>query len=972
MRKFHILSSVALAFSLFFTLGTTAMQAQDGSEFAGGNGTEENPWQIATKKQLAAVNNYGGDAGKGKYFILTQDLDFTDDFSRSGAFYNDGKFWLPLCAGSDFQGTLDGNNHEIIGLRVNSERSGLFDYVKMATIKNLMVSYGSVYLVNNSGVVQFGGISCQASNSVIENCHVKCNEDYEITINSVFEGTVLGGLIGVGSDVSFPIYVIGSSFGGSLKSEGAGWIGGIIGYFPGVAIINDSFVEGDISSSGDALAGGLVGRGDANIQYCYVKGNIAVRMYNGSAGGLIGCYHNNSVDGQPVEIDKSYFQGSVTGRIVGGLLGICDGDEPKHINITSSYAQGRFQGDGVVGGLIGYIKGTHDDKVNHYISESYSKGEIEIINGTSIEDRSAYTSGDYVKVVPVSAGGLVGAVFNNNQLDFSIENCYSHCNILVSSLDPVSVGGLIGCHYIDNIYSSSRIEIQKSYAMGSIKGDQSVQASISGKHAYLGGLIASPGLEACNDNICHTSASVKKCVAMNPSLIAPHGDIEDTGRIGVFDNSDLANNYALNTMGIKIGGQDVKVTGTANDKNGQDKSASVLAQKSTYTGLDWDFDNVWKMSVNGYPIFIWEEDTPIATAPTIITQPISQTVNEGSSVTFSVVATGTEPLSYQWYKDSSPISGATDSSYTIGSAKASDEGSYFVIVSNSVGNAVSSVATLTVKTMPRIIVQPKSQTVNEGDSVTFTVVAEDGSSSGNSSNADFSIPLSNNVNLDMVWIEPGTFIMGKPANEGGYMLYNAPQHQVTLTKGFWAGKYEVTQAQYKAVMGTNLSLKYGTTGSTGDRYLGIGDNYPVYYVDMYDAMEFCNKLNEIEKAAGRLPEGYEYTLPTEAQWEYACRAGTTTAFNNGKDITSSDACPNADEVAWYSHNSNYQTHPVGQKLPNAWGLYDMHGNVWEWCLDKCTLWDIYAVTDPLLLEGSGNLYENTKLLHPRLDKHHLK
>lgn len=215
---------------------------------------------------------------------------------------------------------------------------------------------------------------------------------------------------------------------------------------------------------------------------------------------------------------------------------------------------------------------------------------------------------------------------------------------------------------------------------------------------------------------------------MNPSLIAPHGDIEDIGRIGVgaFDNSDLANNYALNTMEIKIGGQDVKVTGTANDKNGQDKTAAELAQQSTYTGLGWDFRNIWKMSVNGYPIFIWEEDTPIAVAPTIITQPVSQTVNEGSSVTFSVTAIGTEPLSYQWYKDSTPISGATGSSYTIGSAKTSDEGSYFVIVSNSVGNAVSSVATLTVIESPKapvIIVHPASQTMDVGQQVTFSVVA---------------------------------------------------------------------------------------------------------------------------------------------------------------------------------------------------------------------------------------------------------
>ena len=129
MNKFHLshkglLGSVALAFSLFFTLGTAATQAQNGSEFAGGNGTEKNPWQIATKQQLVAMNNYMGDASKGKYFILTKDIKFTsEDFSVAGDFYNNGKYWAAI--GNEwsdgFQGTFDGGNHEIKGIKINSE-----------------------------------------------------------------------------------------------------------------------------------------------------------------------------------------------------------------------------------------------------------------------------------------------------------------------------------------------------------------------------------------------------------------------------------------------------------------------------------------------------------------------------------------------------------------------------------------------------------------------------------------------------------------------------------------------------------------------------------------------------------------------------------------------------------------------------------------------------------------------------------
>lgn len=203
---------------------------------------------------------------------------------------------------------------------------------------------------------------------------------------------------------------------------------------------------------------------------------------------------------------------------------------------------------------------------------------------------------------------------------------------------------------------------------------------------------------------------------------------------------------------------------------------------------------------------------------------------------------------------------------------------------------------------------------------------------------NFSITLADGVRMDMIWIAPGMFMMGSPSSELG-RFDNETQHEVILKKGYWLGKYEVTQEQYKTIMGNNPS-KFA------------GNNLPVEQVSWDDAMEFCKKLTEVEKEAGRLPEGCVYTLPTEAQWEYACRAGTTRAFNNEKNIPTEDqmmieSCPNLDEVGWYKYNSNKTTHPAGQKQPNAWGLYDMHGNVSEWCLD--VYWSTYPstpVTDP--------------------------
>ena len=192
----------------------------------------------------------------------------------------------------------------------------------------------------------------------------------------------------------------------------------------------------------------------------------------------------------------------------------------------------------------------------------------------------------------------------------------------------------------------------------------------------------------------------------------------------------------------------------------------------------------------------------------------------------------------------------------------------------------------------------------------------------------------------MIGVKKGTFMMGSPANEVGRES-DETQHKVTLTKGFWLGECEVTQEQYEAVMGTNPSHFKG-------------GNLPVEQVSYEDALAFCRRLTEKERAAGRLSNQYEYTLPTEAQWEYACRAGTTTALNNGTDN-------NFDEVAWYGSNGSGGnaggvTHPVRDKKPNAWGFYDMHGNVWEWCLDWYGAYPTTAETDPTgASTGSGRV-----------------
>ena len=171
------------------------------------------------------------------------------------------------------------------------------------------------------------------------------------------------------------------------------------------------------------------------------------------------------------------------------------------------------------------------------------------------------------------------------------------------------------------------------------------------------------------------------------------------------------------------------------------------------------------------------------------------------------------------------------------------------------------------------------------------------------------------------WIPPGSFVMGSPGSEEGRDS-DETQHEVVLSQGFFMAETECTQGQWELVMGSNPSNFKGT-----DR--------PVEQVSWYEAVEYCRKLTAKQCTEGILPEGWEWRLPTEAQWEYAARAGTT-----GPRYGELDA------IGWWDGNSGRQTHPVSQKAANAWGLHDMMGNVWEWCSDWSGDYSTGSVTDP--------------------------
>lgn len=177
--------------------------------------------------------------------------------------------------------------------------------------------------------------------------------------------------------------------------------------------------------------------------------------------------------------------------------------------------------------------------------------------------------------------------------------------------------------------------------------------------------------------------------------------------------------------------------------------------------------------------------------------------------------------------------------------------------------------------------------------------------------------LTNSIGMEFVLLPAGTFKMGSEDGEAD----ERPVHQVKVSKPFYLGKYEVTQEQWQTIMGNNPSLFQGDP------------KRPVEQVSWNDVQEFIRRLNAKENVK-------IYRLPTEAEWEYAVRAGTTTAYSFGDDASQLSL------YGWCRDNSERQTHPVGQLRPNPWGLYDMHGNVWEWVFDWYGRYRADATTDP--------------------------
>lgn len=777
--------------------------------FSGGDGTEENPWLISTPQELASLSQYTGEAGAGKYFSLANDITFSEaDFAAGGDFYNEGKLWAPIGTSENdpFRGHLNGRNFAIGGLKINRSGEanvGLFRFISGNTIRDLIISYAAQI----SSVDNTGGLSAIAESATAQNVKVKG------LLNTSDTYGYAGGIFGNtrGETVLNSCAVEGTLSG----RQWGGTTGGLVGQNSGPLQVNNCDV--DVTTHTTYTAGGIIGYDCHNSQItgCQVTGKIFGYAYTG---GIIGnTYHPTDYPDRTNVIENCSVAADLTGGLdvgnygssfVGGMIGYT---ALRYVTVRGCNYSGNLYtsvpaGEACLGGMIGAASGCiltvencrSTGKLDGTVRSAASSwmgldtvcagGIVGYASCNTVWGpvvvRSCYASTEITgnSVANITAGGLFGAFigghYNANRLADKIIGCGSDGKIKVTGTGATSyqlrIGGLIGrlekanlsdCYAMNDIWATSSVP----YNLGGLVG-AGVNASILHSHAKgnievaltsyhdgkLGGILGK-----------NTGSTISQCVALSSSLrgvAAPTGAMADIHRVASGEATGLIENYARGNM-VKLAGE--TVIPSIDDLNGPDglgKTDEELSIQKTYESLEWDFQITWKMHDEGYPILTWDLPDP---SPVIVKHPVSTTVVLGENATFSVTATGAEPLNYQWYKDGEPINGAGESEYTVVGATPNDEGEYTVHVANEHGSVFSDAALLTVIEPPVIEEHPVSQTVQVGQSATFRVSA------------------AGTEPLNYQWYKDGEPIEGAveseytvegatPGDEGGYsvMVYN--------------------------------------------------------------------------------------------------------------------------------------------------------------------------------------------------------
>jgi formylglycine-generating enzyme required for sulfatase activity len=549
---------------------------------------------------------------------------------------------------------------------------------------------------------------------------------------------------------------------------------------------------------------------------------------------------------------------------------------------------GSISGKSYVGGVVGTnAAGTVQNcYVTSSITGSFKVGGVAGQNFSATIQR-CYATGS------VSGNTFVGGVVGNNQ--GTVQNCYATGSVTTTDGGSYYSGGVVG----DNSGT-----VQNCYATGS------VTSSFDNR---LGGVAGFNGLTS-------GTRLVQNCVALNLRVASVGNVVRRVVAWNYSGGATLYNNYARSTgMTLTNNGVNYTPTSALNGEDGANTTAyntqSFWTTASNWRNAAWNFTTVWQWnSVTNLPILrdvggpqnhtvpMPDKTDPTVTLPTGLTAVYGQTL---ASISLPGNGSGSPAGAFTW---------------TTPFASVGNPGLQAHLITFTPNNTAA-YNTLTVYVNVRVL-----------------------------------------LGVEMVNIAGGTFTMGAPASENSVGSFDneRPQHRVTVSV-FSIGKYEVTQEQYQAVMGINPS--YFRTGADAGE---TQNRRPVECISWYDALVFCNRLSIAEGLTpaysiggntnpdnwGGIPTSDNatwnavtmaagsngYRLPTEAQWEYACRAGTTTPWHSGTQAALGN-------YAWYKSNTD-KTHEVGKKQPNARGLYDMHGNVKEWCWDRYGAYSSGAQTNP--------------------------
>lgn len=751
---------------LWMTLGVCLEPSVLGAEFAGGDGTKENPWKIKTREQLAALSNYLGSKGSGRYFCLSSDILFSaEDFAAGGEFYNKGLGWQPIGSQTDanqmFRGSLDGRGHVIRNLTVNRPQApdiGLFGYTRGAIIKDLRLENltftgstnvggltgtdrGSTFQnVSVTGTVSgqktIGGLVGYAENTILTRCGSDCQVSASLLSMNYTEISSAGGLMGYGQEVeAAECYALGTLSCTTSAYEGrtSGYIyaGGLIGCLKSGSVAR-SFVKGIVSgstaapsSAGDAYVGGLVGYLHVStVEDSYTQGNIKA----------------------DARVDALNISANDTGKVYAGGIagfGVTSSITRSYSSMESSVYAG--PGGGCAGGLAGTVSfGTIEDSVAvnpaiHVYSES-AKPEVGRISGVytgTLTDNLA-SSGmvvvlDQEVVEPVDdASYKDGATTVIERLKTRIP--YRTLGWDVQNVWDQQTGSYPNLVWEAEVFDIKEAVITVQPQSVKVKAGETAVFSVTAEGSRLSYVWYHDGevLRDENENM----------------LMIENAQAEDEGTYQVYVFNSLGGVMSSPAELTLKGSGPVSAIWLRNPEYVEDESgaayflfdvegAAVFSVEGSFNAVDWtevsytaEGGKVKIPARYNYVLYrAWAEASYDEEAPKIVNQPQNTKVKEGDPLTLSVTATGSAPLSYQWIFEGLKIEGATNSVYEVEAVQASDAGRYIVTITNPYGSVTSSIATVRVTGItpvvepPVITQQSVDVTVNEGTSFSLSITA---------------------------------------------------------------------------------------------------------------------------------------------------------------------------------------------------------------------------------------------------------